>query len=308
MRIQEQTRPKNYLSMDWFQGFLIILNFNDMNKAVKNNFKSKSLALFSLLFVLLLSSCEEVVNLDLETGEAKIVIDAEILWNKDTDGKTQTIKISKMAPYYDTSTPKVSGAQVRVQNSEGVVFTFTETEPGSYVCNDFIPVLNTDYTLFVEAEGKSFTAVEKLTSVTPINKIEQRYMPDVSGPDLLVLSVFYSDPVDQENFYLTYFTTDFLKIPYYVISKDDFYNGNEIKDEFSDVDLKPGKTVKIVHRGISKSYYNYMNLIFQASEANPFATSPANIRGNIINTKNNSDFALGYFRLCEAVTTSYTMK
>ncbi len=288
--------------------FLIILNFNNMNKAAKNNFKSKLLTVFSLLFVLLLSSCEEVVNLDLETGEAKIVIDAEILWNKNTDGKVQTIKISKMAPYYNTSTPKVSGAQVRVVNSEGIVFTFTETDPGSYVCNNFVPVLNMEYTLFVQAEGKSFTAVEKLIPTTPINKIEQRYMPDISGPDLLVLSIFYNDPADQENFYLTYFTTDFLKVPYYIISNDNFYNGNEIKDEFSDQDLKPGKTVKILHKGISKNFYNYMNLIFEASSANPFATSPANIRGNIINTSNSSDFALGYFRLCESEKVDYLMK
>ncbi|MCI9846869.1 DUF4249 domain-containing protein [Flavobacterium pectinovorum] len=279
-----------------------------MNKAAKNNFKSKVLLLCSFLFILLLSSCEEVVNLDLETGEAKIVIDAEIIWNKDTDGKVQTIKISKMAPYYNTSTPKVSGAQVRVENSEGTVFTFTETEPGFYVCNDFVPVLNMEYTLFVEAEGKSFTAVEKMTPVTPIKRIEQEYRPDISGPDLLVLSIFYDDPADQQNFYLSYFTTDFLKIPYTLMSNDDLYNGNEITDEFSDTDLKPGKTVQIVHRGISKNVYNYMNLIFEASSANPFGTTPGNIRGNIVNTNDTKDFALGYFRLCEANSVSYTMK
>lgn len=279
-----------------------------MNKLVKNIFKSKVLTVFSLLFVLLFSSCDEVVTLDLETGEAKIVIDAEILWNKATDGKVQTIKISKMAPYYNTSTPKVSGAQVRVENSEGDVFTFTETVPGSYVCNDFVPVLNATYTLFVEAEGKSFTAVEKMTPVTPINRIEQKYMPDIAGDDLLVLSIFYDDPADEQNNYLTYFKTDFLAYPYYLLSNDDLSNGNEIQDQFSDVDLKPGKIVAIEHRGISKNFSNYMNLIFEASSANPFATSPGNIRGNIINTKDNNDFALGYFRLCQANITSYTMQ
>jgi len=288
--------------------FLTILNFNNMNKTAKNNFISKVLAVFSLLFILFLSSCEEVVNLDLETGEAKIVVDAEILWNKNTDGKVQTIKISKMAPYYNNTTPKVSGAQVRVRNSNGDTFIFTETEAGSYVCSDFVPVLNMEYTLFVEVEGKTFTAVEKMTSVAPIKKIDQRYMPDISGPDLLVLSVYFDDPVEEQNYYLAYFTTDFLKIPYTIISNDDLYNGNEIVNEFSDTDLKPGKTVKIVHRGISKNFYNYMNLIFEASSANPFGTTPGNIRGNVININDTNDYALGYFRLCEAETASYTMK
>lgn len=279
-----------------------------MNKPAKNNFKNKALTLFSLLFVLLFSACDEVVTLDLETGEAKIVIDAEIVWNKENDGKVQTIKISKMAPYYNTTTPKVSGAQVRVENSDGVVFTFTETVPGSYVCNDFVPVLNADYTLFVEVEGKSFTAVEKMTAVNPINRIEQRYMPDIAGDDLLVLSIFYNDPADQQNNYLTKFKTDFLVYPYYLLSNDDLSNGNEIQDQFSDVDLKPGKKVDIELRGISKNFSNYMKLIFEASSANPFGTTPGNIRGNIINTKDNSDFALGYFRLCQADITSYTMQ
>ena len=75
-------------------------------------FKNKALVLFSLLFVLFFSSCEDVVNLDLETADPKLVIDAEIIWKKGTSGNEQTIKISKTAPYYNNTTPKVSGARV----------------------------------------------------------------------------------------------------------------------------------------------------------------------------------------------------
>lgn len=279
-----------------------------MKKFKKYNFKNKTIALFSLLLVLSLSSCEEVVNLDLETAESKIVIDAEIRWNKETSGNEQTIKISKMAPYYSPATPKVSGAKVRVENSDGVIFTFTESNPGSYVCTDFVPVLNMNYTLYVEVEGKSFTAVEKMTSVTPINRIEQKYMPDISGPDLLVMEMFFNDPADQVNYYLTELTTDFMLFPFSGMSNDEFTNGNEMSIQFADEDLKPGKTVGILHRGISENFYNYMNLIIEANSGNAFATAPGNIRGNIVNTNDPKDFALGYFRLCEAVNTSYTMK
>lgn len=279
-----------------------------MKKTIKNIFKSKPLVLFSLLFVILLSSCDEVVTLDLETGEPKIVIDAEILWNKGTDGKEQTIKISKMAPYYNNSVPKVSGAQVKIVNTNGDFFIFTESTPGSYVCTEFVPVLNMEYTLHVQAEGKSFIAVEKLTSVTTINRIEQKYVPDVTGPDLLELTFFYDDPTDQNNFYLTNFKTDFLVLPSYALSNDDFSNGNEMNERFSDEKLKPGKTIGIIHRGISEKFYNYMGLIIEASNWNPFATTPANIRGNVINANDSNDYAFGYFRLCETVTTSYTMK
>jgi hypothetical protein len=274
----------------------------------KNSFKSRAATLFTVLLVLFLSSCEEVVTLDLETGEPKIVIDAEILWNKGTTGNEQVIKISKMAPYYSATTPKVSGAQVRVENSNGTVFVFNETEPGLYACNDFVPVLNMDYTLYVEVEGKSFRAVEKLISVTPIKRIEQGFQLNASGPDIPEITFYFDDPADQANYYLTAYDTDTQFFPYFMITDDDLTNGNEINNRLADEDLKPGLTVEITHNGISKNFFNYMNLVFEASSWNPFASTPGNIRGNIVNTTNPDDFALGYFRLCESNHVFYTMK
>lgn len=277
-----------------------------MQKLKKYTFKNKALALFSL-FVLLFSSCENVVNLDLETGEAKIVIDAEIIWKKGTTGNEQTIKISKMAPYYSTAAPKVSGAQVRVENSDGTIFTFNETQPGLYVCTDFIPELNMDYTLHVQAEGQSFTAIEKLMSVTPINRVEQGLVLE-GDKDLIELTFFYDDPANEVNYNLSDFKSGFLLFPEYNLMDDDFFNGNEINIRFSHEDMKAGNTVEITNRGISRNFYNYMNLILEASSANPFATPPANIRGNIVNANDANNFALGYFRLCEADNVSYTVK
>lgn len=279
-----------------------------MQRLKKYMFKSKNLTLFSLLMVLLLTSCEEVVHLDLDTGEAKIVIDAEIQWKKGTNGNNQIIKISKMAPYYNGTTPKVSGAQVRVENSNGDVFTFNESEPGSYICNNFVPVINMDYTLYVKAEGQSFKAVEKLISVTKINKVEQTQMPDITGPDLIVLTYYYNDPADQENYYLADYKSDFLHYHEYILSNDESTNGNVINTSFSDADMKSGKTVDIVHRGISKQFYNYMSLVLKASEGNGSSTPPSNIRGNIVNSNDPKNFALGYFRLSESDSVSYLVK
>ncbi len=279
-----------------------------MNKLKKYNVMNKALALMSLLFVVFFTSCEDVVNLDLDTGESRIVIDAEIIWKKGTTGNNQVIKISKTASYYSSSTPKVSGAQVRVENSTGDVFTFNESEPGVYVCTNFVPVIDMDYKLFIQAEGQSFTAVEKLTSVTPIDKIEQQMIPDFGGEDIIELTFYYKDPADQLNFYLTQYKSSFLIFPQYEITNDEFYNGNEISTRFSHEDMKPGNTVIITHRGISKNFYNYMKLILEASSANPFSVPPGNIRGNIVNNTDVNNFALGYFRLCEADEVPYLVK
>ena len=269
---------------------------------------NKALALITLFLALTFTSCEDVVNLDLETGETRLVIDAEIMWKKGTSGNEQTIKISKTAPYYNNSTPKVSGAQVRVENSNGDVFTFNETEAGVYKCTNFVPVIDADYKLFIEAEGKSFTATEKLTSVVPITKVDQKMVPDFGGEDVIEMTFYYTDPADQVNFYVTDYQSEFLIFPQYEITNDEFYNGNEISTRFSDEDMKPGNTVKITHRGVSKNFFNYMKLILEASNSNPFSVPPGNIRGNILNTTNANDYALGYFRLCEADQVNYLVK
>ncbi len=280
-----------------------------MLKLEKYNFKNKALALLSLLFVLFFSSCEDVVTLDLETGETKLVVDAEIIWLKGTTGNEQVVKISKTAPYYNNTTPKVSGAQVRIENRDGDVFTFSETEPGSYVCNNFVPVINMDYTLFVTAEGQSFTAVEKLTSVTPIDKVEQEIVPDFGGEDVIEVTYYFKDPADEVNFYLTDYQSDFLIFPDYELTDDDFLNGNEINIKFSDEDkIKPGTILNITHRGISKNFCNYMNLLLEVYGGSPFSIPPGNIRGNIVNTSDPNNYAFGYFRVCEADRVSYVVQ
>lgn len=281
----------------------------NMQKLEKYNFKNKALTLLSFLFVLLSSSCEDAVTLDLETGETKIVVDAEIIWQKGTDGNEQTIKISKTAPYYNNTTPKVSGAQVRIENKNGDIFTFNETEPGSYICTNFVPVIDMDYTLFVTAEGQSFTAVEKLTSVTPIDKVQQGIVPDFDGKNIIELTFTYKDPADKVNFYLTDYKSAFLLFPEYELTDDELFNGNVITARYSDGDkIKHGSTVEITNRGVSKNFYNYMKLILQVYGGSPFSIPPGNIRGNIINTKDSNNFAFGYFRLCEADKVDYLVK
>jgi len=54
-----------------------------------------------------------------------------------------------------------------------------------------------------------------------------------------------------------------------------------------------------------------MRIILAISGSNngsPFQSPPATVRGNIINTTDSSNYALGYFRLCEVDTKNYTIQ
>ena len=267
------------------------------------------LSLFLILFsTLLFTSCEDVIDVDLDSSSERLVIDAEILWKKQTDGTQQEIKLSRLTNYYETETIKVSDAQVLIKNSAGESFIFQESEEeGTYKCTDFLPQLLETYTLEIVVDEELYTATETLIPVPEINRIEQDDEGGFLGDEIEV-SFFYNDPVDETNFYLTDIRTTFLPLPEYNLTDDDFYNGNEIEDSFSDEDLEVGDDIRITFRGISASFYNYMNLILETTSGNPFSTPPANIRGNIINQTQTENYALGYFRLSEGHQFTYTVE
>lgn len=266
--------------------------------------KSRTISFLLLLVCFGLFSCEDVIQADLDTGEEKIVIDAEILWQKGTSGALQTIKISRMTAYYNPETPKVSGAQVYIENSTGYQYTFAETVPGEYTCTNFVPQLNETYTLHVAADGQLYTATETLMPVPEINNLVQTNDGGFTGDETEV-AIYFNDPADMPNYYLISFLSPTLPYPDYELTDDELTDGNNIKADFSDEDLKPGHTLEITLRGVSQQFYNYMKLILEASSSNPFSTPPANIKGNILNQDANGSTALGYFRLCESDHIAY---
>ena len=56
----------------------------------------KSLIVFMALS---LTGCEDVIHVDLETGEDRLVVDAEIFWQKGTDGSQQKITAQEILSY-----------------------------------------------------------------------------------------------------------------------------------------------------------------------------------------------------------------
>ena len=69
--------------------------------------------------------------------------------------------------------------------------------------------------------------------------------------------------------------------------------------------------MRIRNHGISKAFYEYMNiLLHQNSEegGGPFETTPATVRGNCINETNPDNFHFGYFRLSEVDEITYIVE
>lgn len=253
-----------------------------------------------IILIFSFTACEDVVEVDLEDAEPRLVVDAAIKWEKDTEGNEQYIYLSNSRGFYDDEINNVSGAEVHIENSNGDIFQFEETEAGTYKTSTFEPEIGMEYRLEISLENKTYTATETLTPVPPIEFIVQNNEGGFFG-DNIEIEILFVDPEAEENFYLFTYDDPNFAYPDFDIFDDGFTNGNQISTSYSDEDLEVGDRVNIQMLGISESYYNFLNILLDqvGSSGGPFATQPATVRGNIENASNPDELIFGYFSLSE---------
>ncbi|MCP2027301.1 hypothetical protein L1276_002458 [Flavobacterium sp. HSC-32F16] len=272
----------------------------------------KKIIIFIFLFTsFFFTSCEDVVDVDLDNAPPKLVIEAAINWEKGTTGKQQFIKLTTTTGYFENVIPTVSNAVIYITNSQNEKFNFNEIQKtGRYVCNDFIPEIDETYKLTIISNGTAYTASETLKSVAPITRIEQNNQGGFTGKDIEI-KAYYNDPADEDNFYLyRYLYSNKITSNYYV-DEDKFFQGNEFFSVSDDDELETGDEIEITHYGISKQYYNYMSILVSIAGSNvggPFQSPPATVKGNIINTTDKTNYPLGYFSLSEKETKKFKIQ
>ncbi|WP_234601883.1 DUF4249 family protein [Dyadobacter chenwenxiniae] len=264
-----------------------------------------------LLLIGLLNSCTDIIDVNVPNGGARLVVDASIKWQKGTTGKTQTINLRKSTAFFDKNPDvPVTGASVTVtKENDGSVFVFADQNNGSYTAIDFVPEINASYTLKILYNGNSYTATETLIAAPVINRVEQK-IEGSDGDEEIVLQVFFDDLGAVKNYYLGEFTPSNLPLPSLGVISDKFSDGNENYIENDNENNVAGVTVGINVYGISKRYYDYLNILIQQSgsdEGGPFPTIPVPLKGNCTNVNDSNEEVLGYFRLGEFDTTPYTI-
>ncbi len=271
----------------------------------------KNMLLIAFLLSIFLSSCEEVVDVDLDTAPPKLVIEAAIIWAKETTGAQQTIKLSTTTGYFENQIPVVSGATVFIKNSMGEQFNFEEASgSGRYICTNFKPAIDEQYTLTVISNGNTYTATETMKSIAPITRLEQNNEGGFTGKDIEVRA-YYNDPIDADNYYLYKYEYSNKITSNYYVDEDKFFQGNEFFSLSDDDELKTGDRIEITHYGISKQYYNYMSILVSIAGSNvggPFQSPPATVKGNIMNTTEKANYPLGYFSISETDSKTFIIE
>lgn len=264
-----------------------------------------------IIIGLIFFACEDVIDVDLNTSDPKLVIDASLNWFKDTSGNEQAIRLSLTAPFFNDDVPPANGAEVRVTKGSGELFIFLEDgTSGIYRNSNFIPELDETYDLEIIYEGETYIATEIMKSVVPIEFVEQRNDGGFSGEDI-ELKAYYTDPANIENYYFFEFLNDVVPVPSLDVNDDEFSDGNQIFGFYSEDDLSAGDVVTIRNYGVSERFYEFMFVLLQQNPSeggSPFETQPATVRGNCQNITNPDNFPLGYFRASEASEFIYTIQ
>lgn len=263
--------------------------------------------IFAIIFCFgILTSCEDVVEIELNEAPPRLVVEANItIWE---DGATRSlVRLSTTAAFFDNNVPPVTDAIVNITNNNGVVYPFTYSDDGYYV-SDLSPEFETDYTLKVIFKDEVYTATERLVSVVPLEYVEQRNDGGFTGEDI-ELKAFFTDPERENNFY--FFEGLSERGDVLDVYSDEFFNGNSIFGYYLVEDLAPGDNIQFNLYGVNEAFHNFMFVLLQQTSnqgGGPFETQPATVRGNIINETKPDNFPLGYFRVSEASTLNYTVQ
>jgi hypothetical protein len=131
-----------------------------------------------IAILMIINSCEEVIDVDLNNVNPQIVIEGEIT---DKVGP-YFVKISKTGNFFEENKfPAISGAKIYISDSEGIIDTLTETSQGIYKTNKIIGKVGNTYKLKIELDGNIYESQAKMLNPTLIDSITYNFNSN-TGP------------------------------------------------------------------------------------------------------------------------------
>lgn len=269
------------------------------------------------LFMVALTGCEDVIDVDVQTDTLRLVVEASLDWEKGTTGNEQLITLRTSTPFFETESTNVTGAEVTVtNNATGEVFLFTDQNNGTYTTSTFEPQLEATYTLEILYDGERYVAEDTMNPVPDITDIYQD-TEDGFDDETIELHIVFNDFEEEGDNYLFKFERPQDLLPTLETGDDEFINGNEVDwwyeiDDDEDEEIKPllpGDVVNISMHGISRPYFNYIDIVIdQMGGVGIFEATPVDVKGNCINTTNPDNYAHGYFRVTQTNKVTYTVQ
>jgi len=239
-----------------------------------------------IVFVLsvgLLTSCEDVIDINLNDANPKLMIAGTVSNRLEQQQVTisRTVAFGAVDPF-----DPVSGAEVAVVDGSGRVFRFTERAPGVYR-NRFQGREGERYELHVLVDGETFTAVSVMpASVTPDSV--GTAVRNIFDEEQKFIALKYRDPAGVANQYRYLWSVNGGPFKMVRVTNDKFSDGRYVSEDVTDfeTELVSGDSVIVWMQCIDKATFDFWNAV---QSINPGSAAPANPPSVF------GDGALGYF-------------
>lgn len=258
-------------------------------KGILSVSKSQIIVISLIVFTFLYSCHEDVIELDLNDIDSKIIIEGRL----HSYPGPYTVKISKMSSLSESYIVHwISDASVRLYDNQGNFETLYEDEQGMYTTTSFRGIPGRNYTLDVKIDRKLYTAKSKMPEPLQIQEVnfektssnEEYYkltlsiMNDVSQPEYALIDIYRYDNISDSYLYSDKYVDSRLVI------LDDFssyFNLNE--------------NVYIVVSTLDENVYEFYQSLETLQEISDELDNPLSPGALYNPTSNFSNGALGYF-------------
>jgi hypothetical protein len=244
----------------------------------------KPITFLAFLTVVLVTSCEKVIDVDLENTAKKYVIEG-VVTNREGVSQVTITRTKNMND--NNELDGISGAQVSITDGKGLITPFNEEAPGIYR-DKLSGVPGETYTLNVQVNGEHFTAVSTMPHPVSLDSLYISEM-DMMHEKEKQANVVFKDPVGTSNAYRFVQYVNGKKDKHFFVQNDELSNGRMITASLfmHDSPIKTGDTVAVEMQCIDPAVYHYWFSLYKGATGE--STSPANPVTNI------SGGALGYF-------------
>lgn len=288
-----------------------------------SSFTNKQLKCICLLmFTIIFSSCTEEINVDVDSGETRLSVEAAV-----TSDLTKHPVILKETSdvFFNQNAIPVRSAKITVTDGK-TTYNYQETKPGYYESEEaFAGQPGNTYSLSITNVdvNKDGTLEEYLASSTMkptyvVDSIKLHFDPDYEsydedvdkGPFWLV-SLYMKDDIKTEDYYgFACRINNVLiqdTITEILVQKDTYFNGEttkgvdvgEFNQEKPDEILQNNDIITLETYAINEEYYDFVNQLQEIDEGqNMFSGPPGNITSNI------SNGAIGFFAVYSITRTN----
>jgi Domain of unknown function (DUF4249) len=229
--------------------------------------------------MLLLSSCQDVIDIELKDADRVYVVEGGVYEGVDS----VMVHVTKTTSYFDTAEPiGVSDATVVLTMPDNSEVPLTYVASGYYKATGMNVTPDGTYKLKVTADGKEFTSSSYMPGSIPIDSLEVVPQEGFGGsPGGLNILVSFQDPLGKSFYRIS---ADLNHEPLngaadLEVFDDNLNDGTLIRIPYFARLFDPGDTVDIYLNAIDEGTFNFWNTfgpIATGDAGSPFSAAPAN--------------------------------